>query len=114
MGFDINENIVKEKSKSFGADLVGIASTKTLNAFPPDPKWPQTPERISPHTKSVVVIAKRIPAGAFRAKTNIPVQYMDMLVLRHMDRAAFKITEWLENQGYPSFVTAAQETDWNY
>ena len=114
MGFDINENIVKEKSRSFGADLVGIASTKTLNAFPPDPKWPQTPERISPHTKSVVVIAKRIPAGAFRAKTNIPVQYMDMLVLRHMDRAAFKITEWLENQGYPSFVTAAQETDWNY
>ena len=103
---------VKALAKSLGADLVGIASAATLNAFPPDPRWPQTPERISPHCKSVIVIANRIPAGAFRCKSNVPVQYLDMLVLRRIDKIAFTLSDELERAGWPSFVTAAQETEW--
>lgn len=110
----MNAEEVKQIAAAFGADLVGIASAKTLNAFPPDPRWPQTPERISPYVKSVIVIVKRIPVAAFRCKTNVPVQYMDMLVLRKMDRIAYQLVEALENAGHPSFVTAAQETDWDY
>lgn len=105
---------VKRYAKELGADLVGIASAKTLNAFPPDPLYPQTPERISSHVKSVVVIVQRIPAGVFRCKTNVPVQYIDMLVLRRMDKIAYRLVEELERAGHPSFVTAAQETDWSY
>jgi epoxyqueuosine reductase QueG len=104
---------VKALAKSYGADIVGIASAKVLNAFPPDPQWPQTPERISPYVKSVIVIVQHIPVAVFRAKTAIPVQYMDMLVLRRMDRIAHRLAETLERNGHPSFVTAAQETDWN-
>lgn len=104
---------VKRRAIELGADLAGIASAATLNAFPPDPRWPQTPERISPYIKSVLVIVQRIPAGAFRAKTNVPVQYMDMLVLRKMDKIAYRIADELERQGHPTFVTAAQETDWS-
>jgi epoxyqueuosine reductase QueG len=103
---------VKQLAKDLGADLVGIASAATLNAHPPDPKWPQTPERISPYVKSVVVVAQRIPAGAFRCRSYVPVQYMDMLVLRKMDRVAYRLTEALERAGHPSFILAAQETDW--
>src|SRR5437868_185027 len=105
---------VKARAKALGADLVGIASAATLNAFPPDPRWPQTPERISPYCKSVIVIVQRIPAGAFRCKTNTPVQYLDMLVLRKMDKVAFRLAEALEARGHPSLVTAAQETEWTY
>lgn len=105
---------VKALAKRLGADLVGIAGADTLNAFPPDPRWPQTPERISPYCRSVIVIVCRIPVAAFRAKQSIPVQYMDMLVLRRMDRIAYKIAEEMERRGHPSFVTAAQETDWSY
>ena len=104
---------VKKMAKDFGADLVGIASAKTLNAFPPDPRYPQTPDRISPHVKSVIVIACHIPVAGFRAKHNIAVQYLDMLVLRRMDRIAYKIADRLEREGHPSLVTAAQETDWS-
>ena len=104
---------LKRMAKDFGADLVGIASAKTLNAFPPDPRYPQTPDRISPHVKSVIVIACHIPVAGFRAKHNIAVQYLDMLVLRRMDRIAYKIADRLERNGHPSLVTAAQETDWN-
>lgn len=105
---------VKRRALELGADLAGIASAATLNAFPPDPRWPQTPERISPYVKSVVVLVQRIPAGAFRAKTNVPVQYMDMLVLRKMDKVAYRLASELERLGHPAFVVAAQETDWSY
>src|SRR5687767_8577294 len=105
---------VKKRALELGADLVGIASAAALNAFPPDPRWPQTPDRISPYCKSVIVLVQRIPAGAFRCKTNVPVQYIDMLVLRKMDKVAYRLAEELEEAGHPSFVTAAQETDWSY
>ena len=105
---------VKAIATELGADLVGIAGAETLNAFPPDPRWPQTPERISPHCKSVIVIVCRIPVAAFRAKSNVAVQYMDMMVLRRMDVIAHRLAEALEREGHPSFVTAAQETDWDY
>jgi len=104
---------IKALAKALGADLVGIASAATLNAFPPDPRYPQTPERVSKYTKSVIVIAQRIPVGAFRAKSNAPVQYMDMVVLRRMDRIAYKLCDILERRGHPSFTFAAQETDWD-
>lgn len=104
---------VKRRALELGADLCGIASAATLNAFPPDPRWPQTPERISPYVKSVIVIVQRIPVGAFRCKSNVPVQYLDMLVLRRMDRIALKLAQELERLGHPSFTLAAQETVWD-
>ncbi len=105
---------VKQLAKRLGADLVGIADARTLNAFQPDPRWPQTPERISPYCRSVIVVAQRIPTGAFRCKSNVPVQYIDMLVLRKMDKVAYRLAEHLERAGFPSFILAAQETDWAY
>jgi len=95
----IDATFVKRRAKELGADLVGIASAATLNAFPPDPRWPQTPERISPYCKSVIVLVQRIPAGAFRCKTNVPVQYIDMLVLRKMDKVAYALAAELEEVG---------------
>src|SRR5690349_24592540 len=111
---ELTAAFVKRRAKELGADLVGIASAATLNAFPPDPRWPQTPDRISPYCKSVIVLVQRIPAGAFRCKTNTPVQYIDMLVLRKMDKVAYRLADELERAGWPSLVTAAQETDWSY
>lgn len=105
---------VKLLAKELGADLVGVASAKTLNDFPPDPRCPQTPERISPFCKSVIVLACRIPVAVFRSKSATAVQYMDMLVLRRMDRIAARLAAVLEEEGHPSFATAAQETDWDY
>ncbi len=105
---------VKQLGAALGADMIGIASAKMLNAFPPDPRYPQTPDRISSYVKSVIVIVQHIPVAAFRAKQNIPVQYIDMLVLRRMDKIGYRLAEMLEKRGFPSFLTAAQETDWDY
>ena len=113
-GMAITAARVKARARELGTDLVGIASAQTLNAFPPDPRWPQTPERISPYVKSVITIVQHIPVGAFRCRTNTPVQYMDMLVLRKMDKIAYRIAEELEAAGHPTFAVPAQETEWNY
>ena len=91
---------MRRKNTATGSGRASIASARTLNACPPDPRWPQTPARISPHCKSVIVIVQHIPAGAFRCKTNPPVQYMDMLVLRKMDKIAYRIAEELEAAGH--------------
>lgn len=39
---------------------------------------------------------------------------MDMLVLRKMDKVAWRLANEMEAIGHPTFVTAAQETDWDY
>lgn len=104
---------VKTLARSFGADLVGIAAADVLNAFPPDPLCPQTPDRILPTCRSVIVVAQRIPAGAFRCRNGALVQYLDMLVLRKMDKVAWRIAEALESEGHASLVLASQETDWS-
>ena len=105
---------VKRLGKELGADLVGIASAEVLNANPPDPKYPQTPERIWPDCKSVIVIGTHIPTAVFRCPPGPMVQYMDMAILRRMDRIAWKLSAILEDAGHAAFVTAAQETDWNF
>lgn len=112
IGAPVDSAEVKRRAKELGANLCGIASAATLNAFPPDPRWPQTTERISRHVKSVIVVVQRIPVGAFRCKTSVPVQYLDMLVLRRMDRLALRLAQELERLGHPAFTLAAQETVW--
>src|SRR6202453_2222898 len=107
---ELNAAFVKKRGKELGADLGGIASAATLNAFPPDPRWPQTPERISPYCKSVIVLAQRIPAGAFRCKSNVPVQYIDMLVLRKMDKIAYRLPPALGDSRRPSLGCRARKT----
>jgi epoxyqueuosine reductase QueG len=113
-GEPVTAAAVKQRAHELGADLAGIASAQVLNAFPPDPKWPQTPQRISPYVKSVIVIVQHIPVGAFRCRQNVPVQYMDMLVLRKMDQVSWRLAEELERAGHPSFIVPAQETEWSY
>lgn len=108
----LTAEVVKAKARELGADGVGIASAAVLNTYPPDPKHPQTPERISPEIKSCVAFFKRIPAGAFRARSNACIHHVDQLVLREMDKVGYRLARFLEGEGYWAFQTAAQETVW--
>ncbi len=103
---------VKELARKLGADLVGIAAVEALEAHPPDPRFPQVPSRISPHGRSVIVVALHIPAAAFRARIGATVRYMDNLVIRRVDRLAHRLARELEARGIPSLATISNETDW--
>jgi epoxyqueuosine reductase QueG len=91
---------------------VGIASAAVLNSHPPDPKYPQTPDRIWPEARACVAFVKRIPAGAFRARDPACVHHVDQLVLREMDKIGYRLARLLEAEGHRAFQTAAQETVW--
>ena len=53
---------LKAAAKSFGADLVGIASTASLAYLPKE----DNPLSIFPQAKNVIVIGRKIPRGALR------------------------------------------------
>lgn len=108
----LTAEVVKAKALELGADGVGIASAAVLNAHPPDPKYPQTPERISSEIETCIAFFKRIPAGAFRAHDNACIHHVDQLVLREMDKVGYRLARFLEGQGYWAFQTAGQETVW--
>ncbi|HKP18916.1 MAG TPA: hypothetical protein VJT84_10580 [Gaiellaceae bacterium] len=105
---------VKEFALGLGADAVGIASVDVLNAHPPDPNCPQTPEQIWSEARSCVAFTQRIPAGAFRARDMACVHHVDQLVLREMDKVGYRIARFLEDRGHRAFQSAAQETVWEY
>ena len=99
-------------AKDCGADLAGIASAETLNAFPPDPRWPQTPERMTPDAKSVIVLALRVPVASFRTREPEPYQMMNMMINRRLDKIARRVSEKLEKQGHFGLVINNNSTDW--
>lgn len=99
-------------AKDCGADLAGIASTKTLNAFPPDPRWPQTPARMSQDAKSVIVLVLRVPVASFRTKEPEPYQMINMMINRRLDKIARRVSEKLEKMGYFGLVMNNNSTDW--
>jgi epoxyqueuosine reductase QueG len=113
-GMGLTAAQVKTQARALGADLVGIASAAVLNAHPPDPAYPQTHTRLWPACRSLVAIAKRIPAGAFRAQNDTCIHHIDQLVLRQHDKIAYRIARYLEQHGHYAFPLAAQETVWAY
>ncbi len=102
---------VKKQAKQLGADLVGICLTEILNANPPDPRWPQTPEKLWPDSRSVVVLAKRIPWGTFLAQGRTVRQYVPHLVMNQLDAVALELAYWLEEHGLHALPLPQQYTD---
>lgn len=107
----ISSDHVKEKARELGADLVGIADCKTLNENPPDPTAPQIPERIAPSAKSAICLAKRMPLGEFLSDHRYAVAYTNAAICRYLERQAYRLSYWLEEQGQASVPVVMDETD---
>lgn len=111
MGRTLTSAEVKAKAEELGADLVGIASCRALEEHPPDPKVPQAPSRVMPSAKSAICLAKRTPWGEFLSDSETCVSLTNQLVMRRLEKVSMDLTYWLEDQGYPSFQIANEETD---
>lgn len=111
----VTSAIVKAKAKEFGADLVGIADGKVLDAYPPDPKHPQTPRLVSHcDNNSVIVLAKRTLVGTARLKdwNERHKQYAAELTLSQLEEASLKLVYFLEDEGgYPALIIPPVHTD---
>ncbi|MCS6925405.1 MAG: hypothetical protein NZ578_05830 [Candidatus Binatia bacterium] len=112
---ELTAAIVKAKAKEFGADLVGIADGRVLDAHPPDPKHPQTPSLVTRRdNKSVIVLAKHTLLGTARLKdwNERHKQYAAELTLSQLEEASLKLVYFLEDEaGYPALIIPPVHTD---
>ncbi len=105
---------VKAKARDLGADLVGIAAGETLNCHPPDPRRPQTPERITlEDSRSVIVLARRLLTGLSRLKGSDDrhKQYSTELILTDLEEISLKLIYFLEDHGYPAITVPPMHFD---
>jgi epoxyqueuosine reductase QueG len=109
---------VKAKAKALGADLVGIADGKLMDANPPDPADPQRPSNITDYDGDrVIVLAKRLNSGTTRIKRwdERHKYYNDELTVTRLEEIALELVLWLEERGYPALIVPPTHVDpWRY
>jgi epoxyqueuosine reductase len=114
----ITAEAIKAKAKALGADLVGIADSEVMNAFPPDPRFPKRPMDITDHDGArVIVLAKHYGLGTTRIARwdERHKYYNDELVLTSLENASLELVLWLEDQGYPGLIIPPTHVDpWMY
>jgi hypothetical protein len=109
---------IKAMARELGADLVGIADGKVMDAHPPDPRNPRRPSDITPlDSGRVIVLAKHVTAGSTRilAWNDRHKYYNDELVLTLLEEASLELVYWLEDHGYPAIIIPPTHVDpWRY
>ncbi len=109
---------VKDKAKSLGADLVGIADGRAMDENPPDPGDPRRPSDITElDSGRVIVMAKHYTAGSTRITRwdERHKYYNDELALTMLEETSLELVYWLEDHGYPAIVIPPTHTDpWRY
>lgn len=109
---------VKARALELGADLVGIADGRVMDAHPPDAENPRRPIDITEHDSGrVIVLAKRYSGGATRIARwdERHKYYNDELALTRLEEVSLELVYWLEDRGYPAIVIPPTHTDpWRY
>jgi len=106
-----NSQLIKAKARELGVDLTGIAPAEELNLNPPDPRWPQTPQRIWDECSSVIIIARRVPWGIFRTRDLSTRLYVPHLVMGRLDSISLEISYFIEDYGFRALPIAQNYTD---
>lgn len=109
---------IKAQARELGADLVGIADGKVMDAYPPDPRNPRRPADVTPlDAGRVIVLAKHVTAGSTRilAWNDRHKYYNDELTLTLLEEASLGLVYWLEDHGYPAIIIPPTHVDpWRY
>jgi len=98
---------IKARARELGADLVGIADGKVMDAHPPDPRDPRRPSDVTAlDADRVIVMAKRVSAGSSRILpwNDRHKYYNDELALTLLETASLELVYWLEDHGFPAIV----------
>ena len=110
----LTSEVLKEKARSLGADLVGIADGALMDQFPPDPDNPRTPSHITEIDGArVSVLAKRISFATSRLpKWNDQHKfYGDELLISALEELALDLVFWMEDNGAPALLVPYHHVD---
>jgi len=92
----VDQKKVKEIAKALGADLCGIAP---VDRFEGAPKGFH-PKDLYPECRSVIVYAKRMPAGLFDSPSPIPYTQASAIVNNGVDKLGIDLALRLEDLGF--------------
>lgn len=87
---------IKKIARELGADLCGIASVSRFSKSPEG----FNPTDLYADAKSVIVFARRLPAGAMLATSPVPYSMVNDISLHETHRIAFDLSVRLEDMGY--------------
>ena len=110
----LTSNAIKQKTKSLGADLVGIADGAVMDQNPPDPANPRGPSDITEIDGGrVIVLAKRISFATSRlpAWNDQHKFYGDELLISALEELALDLVFWLEDNGVPGLLVPYHHVD---
>lgn len=109
-GTSLTSSFVKQLASEAGADLCGIAHVGRFSGAPEG----FHPSDIFKSARSVIVIARRIPAGVFEAQSRIPYTFADDVALREIFRITFDLTLKLEDLGATAVPVPSEPYEyWN-
>ncbi len=92
----MRESEIKQTVFDLGADLCGIAPVERFSGAPrgfhPNDIWKES--------QSVLVFAKRLPAGSLFASSCIPYTYINRLIIEEVEALTLKLSRKLEDLGF--------------
>lgn len=91
----MNSETIKNMAGELGADLCGVASVERFNDAPSG----FNPRDIYSECESVVVFAKRVPAGSLQAENCIPYTHISKVITEEVDRLGSELCLELEELG---------------
>jgi len=94
---------IKDKARELGADLVGIADGKAIDAA----------HITDLDAGRVIVLAKRLNDGVARIRRwdDRHKYYNDELALTHLEETSLELVYWLEDAGYPAIIVPPTHVD---
>jgi epoxyqueuosine reductase QueG len=94
---------IKAKARELGADLVGIADGKAIDAA----------HITELDAGRVIVLAKRLNDGVARIQRydDRHKYYNDELTLTHLEETSLDLVYWLEDAGYPAIIVPPTHVD---
>lgn len=114
----LDAEAIKAKAREMGADIVGIADGKVMDAHPPDPRDPRRPSDITDFDADrVIVLGKRLTSGTSRMTRwdERHKYYNDELALTKLEEISLDLVFWLEDKGYPALIIPPSHVDpWRY
>lgn len=114
----LSAEAIKAKARELGADLVGIADGRVMDAHPPDPDDPRRPSDITAYdAERVIVLGRRYTSGTTRIVRwdDRHKYYNDEITLTLLEEASLELVYWLEDHGYPAVIVPPTHVDpWRY
>jgi len=108
MAAALSREIITEKGRELGLDLIGFASARSLEAKVPDR---YRPSRIAEQMPTLIVVAKSSYSGFVVAHHAATKQFWGGRIIKRLDETCVKLAVFLESYGATAFPVSSLMVD---